>query len=409
MKYISTLLILLGFSFFVAAQVNTDSLYNSAIQDSRTGNYETALKKADTLLKILPKRHDIMVFKANIHAWKKDFNTALDYVDKAYKINPDSEELYDTWLNILFWSKKHNKLIEITDLAKQNNYHNTYNLVLKKTIALKALHKYNKAINLIDSNKYLLDSIKIKQLYKELQLLTRTRALSLYYSIDLFDDSKFKPHHFAYIEYASKIGKYTLIPRLNYANRFNKVDMQMEMDLYYMFKNDSYIYANYGLGFQKELFPMHRMGLEYFFPLRKVLGASIGWRYMSSLDYNIHILTGHLSKYIGNFWISYRPFYVLHSQEKTLTSIAEVRYYEKNPINYWGLELLYGNIFDEEHFVLQSADNLLLKRYRIRLKKNIALFKYNELKITAAYSSEEFITDKFRNKIIFEILFKHKF
>ncbi len=409
MKYISPLLILLVFNFFVEAQVNTDSLYNSAIQDAKGGNYDIALQKADTLLKILPERYDIMVFKANVHAWQNKFKKADEYAEKAYKINPQSEELYDTWLNIMFWSKKHGKLIEIADLAKTNNYPNNYNLVLKKAIALKALHQYNKAINLIDSNKYLLDSSKIEQLYKELQLLNRTNAISLYYSIDLFDDTQFKPHHFAYIDYSAKIGRYTIIPRLNYARRFQENDLQLEADLYYRLKNESYIYANYGLGFQKKLFPMHRMGLEYFFPIRKVLDASIGWRYMSSLNYNIHILTGHLSKYIGNFWIAYRPFYVLHSQKKTLTSLLEARYYEKNPINYWGIELLYGNMFDEEHFLLQSTDNLLLKKYRIRIKKNIALFKYNELKITAAYSSEEFIADKFRNKIIFEILFKHKF
>jgi len=213
-----------------SSQVNTDSLFNSAINDSRMGKYEEALKKAENILQILPNRYDIMVFIANVNAWKGDYEIALQYIDKAYKINPINNELYDSWLNILLWSEDYKKIIEVSEIAKQNNYTNNYNIVYKNAIAYKNISEYDKGIKLIEEYKTYLDSAQIKQLYIEMQSLNKSSAISLFYAIDFFDNNTTKPQHLSFIDYAIKIKKHTLIPRINLANRFNMNDIQLESD-----------------------------------------------------------------------------------------------------------------------------------------------------------------------------------
>jgi hypothetical protein len=83
-----------------------------------------------------------------------------------------------------------------------------------------------------------------------------------------------------------------------------------------------------------------------------------------------------------------------------------LRYYQKNPINYYGIELLYGNSPDERYSAFQSTEQLLLTNYKIKLEKNTALFHYHELKLSVAYAYEEFALNSFRNRLTLEALIK---
>ncbi len=390
-------------------QVNTDSIFNEAINNAQNKKYEEAISQAQKALSYHPKRYDIIVFVANVNAWQGNYIEALKNIEKAYKINQTNKELYDAWLNVLLWSKNYKKLIEIADLAKANNYTDTYNLILKKSLAYKALSKYDAGIDLIETQSNYLDSAVIKAIYNQMITLKKDKAVSVYYAVDLFENNTPDPQHLTYIDYAFKIRENTLITRLNYANRFDLNDLQIEADYYQVFKNGHYLYSNYGFGIKKDLFPEHRAGLEYFFSFLETFESSFGGRYMNFGNNDIYIATGHLSKYVKNFWVAVRPFYVFHEQKNTLSTVFNARYYGKNPTNYWGAEFLYGNSPDERYAFSQSEDIFILENYRYKLEKNTLLFKSNELKLSAAYSNEEFIAENYRNRFTFEILLKHKF
>lgn len=409
MKKIIVNIIFIILAFQLNAQVNTDSIFNSAIINAQAGKYNKAISEAAVVLQLFPDRYDVMVFSANVNAWKGDYNEALILIHKAYSLNKTNINLYDSWLNILLWSKKYQKLIETADLAEQNNYPNKYNITLKKAIAYKSLAKYSEGISLINKNKTYLDSIPIKTLFNSMQMHNRDRAISFYYSIDLFDKNNIKPQHLAYIDYAFKINRHTLIPRLNFANRFNKNDFQIEADYYHSFKNGHYLYTNFGMGINKDLFPEQKAGIEYFVPFLKSFESSLGMRYFYSNNSNTLMLTGHLSKYYNNFWFSFRPFYVFNETENSLTTVFNTRHYNINPINYWGLELTYGNSPDERYLLAGTPEIFTLTNYRIKIEKNTAVFKFGEVKLSAAYSYEEYISKKFRNRFRLEILLKRKF
>lgn len=409
MKRFVLIIIVVLISNFAMAQVNADSVFNQAILDSRAGNYDAAIEKAETVLKMYPDRYDVMVFEANVHSWKGNYEKALGLIDKAYAINPRYSELYDSWLNILLWLKDYNRLLEVSEIAKGNHYSNHYNIVLKKSLAYRFLGKYDAGIDLIDSNNIFLDSAAVKQLYIEMQMLSRANTLSLFYSIDLFDDNNTDPHHLSFVDYAFRIKKTTIIPRVNFANRFNTNDVQTEADLYHTFSNGHYLYLNYGAGINNTLFPAHRAGIEYFMPAFENMEFSLGGRFLNSGNLNVIIATGHIGKYYRNWWFSLRPFYVVQDSKNALTTVLNTRYYGENPVSFWGLELLYGHSPDERYSLSNPAENFLLTSYRVKLEKNIALFRYNELRLSAAYANEEYIAGSFRNRYTLEVLFKHKF
>lgn len=404
------LLISIGLlTFPLFGQVNTDSIFNSAIQAARAEQYEQALVEAKTVLAELPNRADVMVFIANVYSWQGQYDEALTYLDKAYRVNNASSELYAAWLNTLLWSKNYEKLLEVATLAETNQYTDNYNLFYKRTLAYQGLGDYEQGITWIESHTNYLDSIRIKEIYNQLLMLSKKNALSVYYAIDLFDQIGLQPQHLAFIDYTFKWKKNIIIPRLNYSYRFGKHDVQVEADYYRLFQGGRYLYANYGVGINNTLFPQHRVGLEYYSPLSKKFEYSVGGRYLYASGTNIFIATGHLGSYYKNFWFALRPFYVIREKTDALTMVFNTRYFERNPINYWGLELLYGNSPDDKYTVPQTTGNLLLNSYQIKLEKNIALFKVCELKFSAAYAYEEYITTMYRNRFTIETLFRYKF
>jgi len=401
--------ILLFLAFPVFAQVDSDSIFDSAIKNARAGDYDKAIEEAEYVLKLHPDRYDVMVFTANVYAWMEDYEKALMQIESAYALNKTYKELYDSWLNILLWSKNYKRLIETTELALQNNYSDNYNIFLKNLLAYRALGEYKKGLKLVEDEKSYLDSATIKEIYNEMQMLNNTNAISFYYSIDFFEKNTIAPQHLMYIDYAFKISDNTLIPRLNYANRFDRADYQLELDYYHLFSNRNYVYANYGVSFNNTLFPQHRAGLEYYTPFFNTFEASLGGRFLYSENGGTMIATGHVGKYVGNFWFSIRPFYVFHDTKNALTTVFNSRYYSDNPVNYWGLELVYGNSPDDRYVFSQSPDNLLLNNYRIKVSKNIAFFIRGELRISASYAYEEYVQDFYRNRFAIETILKYKF
>lgn len=392
----------------VSAQINTDSLFNVAVVDARNKMYKDALIKADKVLKIHPNRYDVMIFMANVCAWNGAYPQAISYINRAYALQPKNNELYDSWLNILLWSKDYKGLLTTIEIAKQNKYPNIYNMFLKQTIAYKNLGKYEQGIQLIEENKMYLDSADIKQLYIEMRMLDNTNVLSFYYGIDLLDDELISPQHLMFIDYAFKIKRHTVIPRLNFASRFGKNDFQPEIDYYHFFNKKRYVYSNFGMSINETIFPAYRAGLEYYFPIRKKSEASLGGRFLKSDMYEAIIATGNFNTYYKNMWFMIRPFYVFHDIKNTLSTVLGTRYYLKNPKHFWGFEFEYGNSPDERYTISQTSEQLLLQNYRLKFERNTTVFKIHELKLSTGYSYEEVSSDMFRNRLTFEVLLKLK-
>lgn len=406
-KYFLFAVVNLIFTISLCAQVNTDSIFQVAIDKSKIKDYKGALENASKLLSIYPGRYDVSVFIANVYAWKGDFDSAKKYINISYKINPEYNRLYDSWLNILLWNGEYDELLRVISLAKNNGYNNHYNMLLKNMLAYKNMREYQKAINAYkEYNKGgISDSTTVKSLYRELQFLNKHNTISVFYSVDFFDKDGQDPQHLAFVDYAFKINKHRLLLRVNYANRFNTDGVQMEADFYQLFNQKRYLYYNYGYSFDNDIFPQHRMGAEYYFPLNNYEG-SVGVRYLKFKDAKALIATTHLAKYFSNYWLALRPFYVINDSGNAFASVVNIRRYSGYPKSYWGIELNYGNSPDERFILNSSMYKSRQDSYRIKLEKNIAFGNARQIKISAGYGYEEYVSNSYRNRYIIEVICK---
>lgn len=231
-------------------------------------------------------------------------------------------------------------------------------------------------------------------------------VISAYYTIDLFDKI-FSPQHLASLGYSFPVYDNTLGFRINYANRFGLNDFQLETDFYLKFKNKQYLYLNYGYAFNASLFPEHRIGIEYYFPVTPKTDASIGGRFLKYTFSDVYIATGHIGHYFGNSHLSLRPYYVLKmpNAESSISLLANYKIFERNELNYWGIELGYGNSPDDSYST-SPAQFSQLSNYKIRLEKNLMINRTSDLHFVVGYSYEEYLLNMFRNRFIFELGYK---
>ncbi len=377
-------------------------------QDSLTAKYRKTIEKAEKELAVEPTRGDLMVLIANNYAWQSKSDSALAYIQKAEQINYYNDDLFDSWLNILLWSHRYENLLKTCQIAEQHQYSHTENLLRKKLIAYTELMEYDQGIELMKTpeNKAFLKLHDISYMYNNLILKRNTNVVQAFYSLDCFDNNA--PQHLAYLGYSFDVGKNTLSLRANYANRFQKNDLLLESDFYLKLNNKSYMYFNYGYAFNADLFPRHRAGYEYYMPLKNKMEASVGARYMKYISSNVFIATAHLEKYMGNHWVSFRPFFVMQTSGNSFTLLANYRFYGKNPLNYWGLELTYGNSPDDNRQMMENGKFNNLKAYKLKLEKNFMLNSISDVHIGIGYTREEYISSIFRNRYLIELGYRFR-
>lgn len=99
----------------------------------------------------------------------------------------------------------------------------------------------------------------------------------------------------------------SLIARLNYADRFGTQGIQLEADAYPRLGKKVYLYLNAGYS-STTIFPDWRFGGEAFTSLPAAWEASVGFRQLRFGGAPVTLVTGAVGKYIGNYWLSLRPY-----------------------------------------------------------------------------------------------------
>jgi len=134
----------------------------------------------------------------------------------------------------------------------------------------------------------------------------------------------------------------SLIARVNYANRFATNGVQVEADAYPRVSDKVYLYLNAGYS-AASIFPSWRFGGEAFTSLPHAWEASAGFRQLRFDGTPVTLFTGAVGKYIGNYWLSLRPY--LRAKDGGLSASAGLtgrRYFEDG--DHWvGAAASYGS------------------------------------------------------------------
>lgn len=134
----------------------------------------------------------------------------------------------------------------------------------------------------------------------------------------------------------------TFIVRVNYANRFALDGVQVEADAYPRVNEKVYLYLNAGYS-NAAVFPEWRGGGEVFTSLPGTWEASAGFRQLRFVGESVTLLTGTVGKYLGNYWLSLRPY--LRSGDGLLSASAGLtaRRYFADGDHWVGASASYGN------------------------------------------------------------------
>lgn len=134
----------------------------------------------------------------------------------------------------------------------------------------------------------------------------------------------------------------SLIARVNHARRFGTDGAQVELDAYPRVSDNVYLYLNAGYS-GATIFPEWRVGGEAFTSLPGAWEASLGFRQLHFGGTPVTLFTGAVGRYIGNYWLSLRPY--VRSKDGGLSASAGLtarRYFEDG--DHWvGVAASYGN------------------------------------------------------------------
>lgn len=223
----------------------------------------------------------------------------------------------------------------------------------------------------------------------------------LIYNTDFFNDET-KKWHFTSIEYQLKENFGTLIPRINFANRFSNSEFQFEADAYILFSEKMYLYLNTGFS-EGKVFPKVRGGIELYHVYPINIETSIGYRYLYFSPNKVNIYTGSLGYYFGDYWFSFRPFFVAQDDNTKSTFTLTARKYFIDSENYLSIRVGFGSYPVTGN---TQADFLRNDSKFFGVDYQFYIFEKTTIQLGFLYENEELNIDRSRSRYNFLIAFQ---
>jgi len=402
MRFIKTLAISLIFLLKLTNSFGqTDSLMSVAKTLITKNKNEQAEKIYNDLLQQNNGNNDVRFALGLLYSWTKKYDKARTIFADVLKARPSSKEVYIAAINNELWVDNYNQALTIANIAN-TVLPNDADILLRKAKALNNLERYADAqsvikdILAIDPNNQ-----EAKALLSTIKSNNQKNAIGVNYTLDYFF-KQINPWHWASIQYKRKTKLGAVIGRFNYANRFGSQGYQFEVDAYPSLGKKSYAYVNAGFS-NTSLFPVFRFGFDYNRKLPKAFETSIGLRYLKFSSSDVYIFTGHIGKYIGNYWVSLRPFVVPDNGKVSVSGFLAMRRYFSNAENYLGAQIGYGTSPDDYSKAITGRSDLRLNEYKGKLTFN-HLFGIHWIGNTSVgYAYEEYYTSSYRNHLTFDI------
>lgn len=150
------------------------------------------------------------------------------------------------------------------------------------------------------------------------------------------------PWRLASLSLSQRSSRGSIIGRLNWANRFSTSGIQLEADAYPRINSRMYAYLNAGYS-ASSIFPAWRFGGELFTSLPEAWEASIGFRQLRFSGPPVTLFTGAVGKYVGNYWISLRPYVRFTPTGTSASAGLTMRRYFEDGDHYFGGSVSYGS------------------------------------------------------------------
>ena len=300
-------LLCIGISLNASAQLNVDSLLEVGKQKAYNGEYQLALPIFNLIIGETPDYYDAYMLKARTFAWDGEYQKSLNFLKLVKDSFPENIEPKVFEATVLFWFEKNKE-----SLAKCNEV--LADSAVEETRYLKARllyieEQFKPALQVVDS---LVEDYPDNKDYKKLQIeltnILSSDHLGIWGTYDHFTNFSNNPRLGLSIE-AKKVFKLSpVIGRVNFADRFNLNDYQIEIEAYPKPSKNLYFFLNASYSPNGTWFPEWRYSGDIYFGLPKAVEVSAGFRYIQFTSITFQMLTFYAGYYPGNNYI-YARYY----------------------------------------------------------------------------------------------------
>ena len=393
----------LALSSVLSAQENPDMDFKKAQELAKEQRFSESIALIQPLHLRFPDNADYTVYLASLYFWSGDYDAATELLKKLRAENGSSKEAFDLLLRVQMANKEYHTAIQMAKEGKQKFRETADFYILQEAIALEKTGKYSEARMLLD------DLSKTSPYFKDAEYLQteldkkKKNTIALGHFFTDYDNSP-QAYHITHLEYSRRYERFTLAGRINYGQSYTD-EIQGEADAYMKLNREGYFYLNAGISGGK-IFPQYKVGGEYFHEFKKIT-ASLGARYLAFNEHNkTLLLTGHAGWNIDTWKLEYRHYLSENNSEWLSSGIVNIRKNFEATESYAQLELQYGTL---PYFFLNNESLLRLSAYRIGISSKLRIQRNFFIHPVIMYEREEFVPDKFRNRITAQLSLSKRF
>ncbi len=389
-RFIAVVLVLLSQPIF--GQSISDQL-QSIKSFYSNGEVQKAFSLIDSLQEVYPEHHDVLLTKASLLAWEKDYSQAISITDHILNQTPGDLEAYQLKASIYYWTQQNEKGLGVTQSALTLHPNDKRLRILNI--------QFNYKLSQVTQSKNQFEELEIDYPedpeVKKLKDLFRSdknyQSISTKYTYDYFQNP-YSDWNTGQIEYTHASQKVTWVGRINYADRgFDRNGFQYEADAYPLLDTNKYLYASVGFAPESKAFPEVRGAIEYFHVFNKGYESSIGIGYMGFAGNKVYLATLHGARSFGNYYVDLRP-YVTYSELNTwnVSGALLLRRYFSTKFHHLTLRIDAGSFTENQNSALEAAR---LGGIRGSLWFDFPVTKNWYLSLAGGYGKESFVEGQY--------------
>jgi len=394
---------------FSQEKMNGDSLFFVARQYSVDGKYDEAIRLSEKILEVYPEYYDVRILMARTYAWQNDYENAVKNISQVLEQDPKNYDALNALVDFYFWSGDNRASLTTVDRALVF-YPEDASLLVKKA-------KVQLADNDVKSSRLTIDQLEeIDPENESLPVLKKGagiragNAIRLEHYYDTFNKPYDRKWHMSSLGYGRRTSYGDYYAKVYVGDLIGDgeklysdgVGKQFSLECYPKFDDYNSMYVNYAWS-PDAVFPKHRAGLEYFHVFRNHFELSGGYRYYNfskglSSPVNVNILTGSVGRYMGKYWLSFRPYVVFQDSETSYIFLLNGRYYLPQEESYLGLILSSGVSPDNPFFYTSGEKIPDLQSWRVEAEWKQKLNRFLLFELQAGYENAEYTVGERRTQ-----------
>lgn len=393
------------------SETNTDKIYNQALEEYKTGNFESSLVLTNRGLELAPEYHDIRILQIRNYWAVQNFVAAdkdLDFLLRNAPEYVDVKPLVYQRINQFTTEKAALDFIKTVEVfyprdpgLKIKKAQLLLNVGSRKEARALALELYDTP-GVTGGDRYLLQTILKQSISDEVGINYQYIGFSEEYS-------RTDPWHTISAEYQHNFGRTAVIGRVNYSDRQYDDGILYELESYPVFNDKFYAFANVGFS-NGSIFPDVRSSLSFFYNFGKIFEAEAGGRMLFLNENSYFTGIAGLTMYSGKFYINVRTFLgPERAGQLDQNYQGNLRYYFKNADNYLFLRIGNGISPDERVLSTQVIQNPGLEVYYGTFGINKSIGIHHIFQISGGVLYEDITNDRKGTQLFANAGYRYRF